>query len=66
MANMTVAYLIGTATPYLLSWAICAMMLAVSVFPTRRKVAAAEALLDSSGGVSALRAIVDPASLRAG
>jgi hypothetical protein len=65
MASMTVAYLIGTAMPYLLSWAICVTMLAVSVFPTRRKVAAAEAVLDSNGGVSALRATVDPASLPA-
>lgn len=66
IASLTVAYLIGTAMPYLLSWAICVTMLAVSVFPTRRKVAAAEAVLDSGGGVSALRATVDPASRRAG
>jgi hypothetical protein len=65
MVGMTVAYLIGTAMPYLLSWAICATMLAVWVFPTRRKVAAAEAVLNSSGGVSALRATVDPAIVRA-
>jgi len=65
MVSMTVAYIIGTAMPYLLTWAICATMLAVSVFPSRRKVTAAEAVLDSSGGISALRATVDPASLRA-